>query len=158
MLRVLIFVRMGLSRTWSFFLTQHQFGGFLKWGCPTNGCVVFMFFWWKILRKVWMNRGTTSISIPFLHLPEIGLNSLRCLPFLIHQLWQWPAWVTWVSPILRQTQAVDVGRCWLRQPHCPMISKSYSTRNPNYTPWIYTKFGSSWISPYIDHWNTRKCT
>ena len=43
-LRVLIFVRMGLSRTWSFFLTQHHVGGFLKWGCPTNGCFFFMFF------------------------------------------------------------------------------------------------------------------
>jgi hypothetical protein len=118
-LRVLIFVRMGLSRTWSFFLTQHHFGGFLKWGCRTNGCVFFHVFLMENPTQIWMNRGTN------LHF-SISCQKLDSIHSDVCTFWYTNCDMAWVSSILRQTHVsmlVDVGCI----SHCPMISKSYST-------------------------------
>lgn len=100
--------------------------------------------------KSYANMNEQGYKPPFLHfLPEIGLNSLRCLHFLIHQLWHGLGILHFET-----NPCVDVGRCWLYIPlsHDIQIIFHYIPTTPHE---IYTKFGSSWISwSYIDHWNT----
>lgn len=96
--------------------------------------VFFSFFLMENHTQIWMNRGTN------LHF-SISCQKLDSIHSDVCTFWYTNCDMAWVSSILRQTHVsmlVDVGCI----SHCPMISNSNSTRNPNYTPWNLYKI---WI-------------
>ena len=80
-LRVLIFVH-GFVENLVFLSDTAPCRGFPEMGMPYK----WMFFSCFFDGKSYANMNEQGYKPPFLHLPEIGLNSLRCLHFLIHQL------------------------------------------------------------------------